>query len=186
MIDRLPRRVVVLSILGFVLALGALGALSIGEVTSPPVFVVALLLGLVSVVLVVRPWPSGREQLLAALVVTAVVVLGLLVVAVLPAGRPGYALWFPAFVWIPLGGLALRGRPVHALVGAALSAATTLGWALAHEEVGIEDGLYRVVSPTAAVVLLVAVDRLVRQYGHAVERARTEQIEAARDRKSVG
>jgi hypothetical protein len=179
-IGQLPGRVVVLGILGFVVAIGALGALSISSVTSPPVYALALVLGLVSVGAVLLPWPPGREQWVAAGVVAAVVVLGVLVVAVLPSGRPGYALWFPAFIWIPMAGLALRGHTVPALVGTALSAATTMVWAWTEPDVGLSDGVYRVVSPTAIVVVAVGIAHLMRQYGQEVERAHTEQVDAAR------
>lgn len=180
MIGQLPGRVVVLGITGFVVVLATLGALSIDTVTAPAPYVVALVLGLASVVAVLLPWPPGHEARVAAGVLVAVVTLGLLVVAVLPGGPPGYALWFPAFVWIPLCGLALRGRTVPALLGAALSAATTLGWAALEPGVGLADGVYRVVSPTAVVVVAVGIQRLVRQYGTEVERAHAEQLEAAR------
>ncbi|WP_380165264.1 hypothetical protein [Jannaschia sp. R86511] len=180
MIGQLPGRVVVAGIIGFVVVLVALGAMSLDDVVQPGPYLLALALGLTSVVAVLLPWPPGREAWAAAGVVAAVVVLGLLVVSVLPDGRPGYALWFPAFVWIPLSGLALRGRPVAALVGTVLSAATTIGWAYLEPGVGLDDGLYRVVSPTAAVVVAVGIQRLVRQYGEEVDRAHAEQLEAAR------
>jgi hypothetical protein len=180
-IGQLPGRVVVLGIIGFVVAIGALGAISIRDVTSPPLYALALVLGLTSVAAVLLPWPPGREQWVATGVVAGVVGLGLLVVAVLPPGRPGYALWFPAFVWIPMAGLALRGHSALALVGTALSAATTLAWAA--DEPGADimvDGLYRVVSPSASVVVALGIALLVRQYGEEVERAHAEQLEAAR------
>lgn len=180
MIGQVPGRVVVLGIIGFVVTLGALGALGIEDVTSPVPYLVALLLGLVSVVTVLLPWPRGRETLLAGGVVVALVALGLLVVSVLPPGRPGWALWFPGFVWIPLSGLALRGHPRLALSGAVATAATTLAWAWVEPGVGLEDGVYRVVSPTAVVVVAVGVAVLVRQYGQEVARAHAEQLEAAR------
>jgi len=179
-IGQLPGRVVVLGIVGFVVVMAALGAISIGVVESPVPYVVALLLGLASVVAVMVPWPSGREAWAAVGVVLAVAALGLLVVSVLPDGRPGYALWYPGFVWIPLSGLALRGWPVLALLGSAASAATTLTWAYLEPGVGFQDGVYRVVSPVAVVVVAVGIERLVRQYGQEVERAHAEQLEAAR------
>ena len=113
-------------------------------------------------------------------VLLAVVAIGPLVVSVLPDGRPGYALWYPGFVWVPLSGLALRGHPVLALLGAGLSAATTMAWAVLEPDVMLEDGLYRVVSPTAVVVITVGIALLVRQYAGEVERARAEQLLAAR------
>lgn len=180
MIGRIPRQVVVLGIIGFVVVLGTLGARSLDDVTSRPPYVLALVLGLVSVVAVLLPWPRRRELPAALGVTVAVVALGLLVVSVLPPGRPGYALWFPAFVWVPLCGVALRGYPVLALVGAGLSAATTMTWAYREPGVGLEDGLYRVVSPTAVVVVAVGIAVLVRQYSAEVERARAERLEAAR------
>ncbi len=179
-IGRLPPQVPTLGIAGFVLVLAALGFSSLDDVSSPGLYVIALLLGLAAVVAVLRPWPPGRERLVATAVVVAVVGLGLLVVSVLPDGRPGYALWYPSFVWVPLGGLALRGHPRLALSGAALSAATTMTWAAREPGVGLEDGLYRVVSPTATVVVTVGIALLVRQYAVEVERARTEQMHAAR------
>lgn len=179
-IGRLPPGVVALGIVGFVLVLGALGVANLDEVTSPGPYVLALVLGLASVVAVLRPWPEGRGTVVAVAVVVAVVGLGLLVVGVLPAGRPGYALWFPSFVWVPLGGLALRGHPVLAVLGAAASAATTMAWAHLEPGVGLEDGLYRVVSPTAVVVVCVGIALLVNQYAGEVDRARTEQLQAAR------
>lgn len=180
MIGQLPGRVVVLGIIGFVVAMGALGALSIERVTSPPLYVLALLLGLGSVVAVLLPWPPRHEVWVAVGVVLAVVALGLVVVSVLPSGRPGYALWYPGFVWIPLSGLALRGWPLLALLGTTASAATTLAWAHLEPNVGLEDGIYRVVSPTAVVVVAVGIERLVRHYGQLVEQAHAEQLEAAR------
>jgi hypothetical protein len=179
-IGRLPPRVVALGLLGFVLVLGALGLASLDDVTSPGPYVVALVLGLASVVAVLRPWPEGGDTAIAVVVLLAVIALGLLVVSVLPSGRPGYALWFPSFVWVPLSGLALRGHPVLALVGAAASAATTMTWAYMEAGVGLEDGLYRVVSPTAVVVIAVGIALLVRQYAGEVDRARAEQLQAAR------
>lgn len=180
MIGQLPGRVVVLGIIGFVVVMAALGAISIGEVDDPVRYVLALLLGLAAVVAVLLPWPAGREAWVAGGVVVAVVTLGLLVVSVLPEGRPGYALWYPGFVWIPLSGIALRGWPVLALLGSVASAATTLTWAYLEDGVGLQDGVYRVVSPLAVVVVAVGIDRLVRQYGQEVERAHAEQLEAAR------
>jgi len=171
---------VVLGIVGFVIVLGALGFSSLEVVTSPGPYVAALLLGLASVVAVLLPWPPGRERLAALAVTVAVIGLGLLVVSVLPDGRPGHALWFPGFVWVPLSGLALRGHPVLALVGASMSAATTMAWAILEPDVGLEDGLYRVVSPTAAVVVAVGIALLVQQYAVEVEKARDEQLQAAR------
>lgn len=180
MIDRLPPRVVVLGIVGFVVVLGTLGAISSERVTSVPAYLAALLLGLLAVVAVLLPWPPGRQRLGAVGVTVAVVALGLVVVSVLEPGRPGYALWYPAFVWVPLCGIALRGHAVLALVGAGLSAATTIAWASADPAVGLEEGLYRVVSPTAVVVVSVGVALLVQQYSTEVGRARAEQMEAAR------
>lgn len=180
MIGRLPGRVVVAGIVGFVLVIGALGAVSIGDVRSPTLYVVALLLGLVSVVAVLLPWPARAQTWAAVGVVVAVVGLGVAVVYVLPPGRPGYALWYPGFVWIPLSGLALRGRPWLALLGAALSDATTVGWAYLSPDVALADGVYRVVSPSAVVVVAVGVHLLLRQYGEEVQRAHAEQLEAAR------
>lgn len=180
LIGRLSPRVVVAATVGFVLALGALGFSSLDDVTSPGPYVAALALGLASVVAVLLPWPRGHERLVALTVTVAVVGLGLLVVSVLPGGRPGYALWFPGFVWVPLGGLALRGHPVLALVGASMSAATTMAWAILEPGVQLEDGLYRVVSPTAVVVVTVGIAVLVQQYAVEVEKARDEQLQAAR------
>lgn len=179
-IGRLPPRVVALGILGFVVVLGALGATGLRDVTSPGPYVLALVLGLASVVAVLLPWPAGRGQPVALAVLAAVVGLGLLVVSVLPESRPGYALWFPSFVWVPLGGLALRGHPVLALLGASLSAATTMVWAAGEPAAGLDDGLYRVVSPTAVVVIAVGIALLVRQHAVEVQRARAEQLLAAR------
>jgi len=171
---------VVLGTVGFVVVLCALGFTSLEVVTSPGPYVAALLLGLASVVAVLLPWPPAHERLAAVAVTVAVVGLGLLVVSVLPGGRPGYALWFPGFVWVPLGGLALRGHPVLALLGASMSAATTMAWAVLEPDVGLEDGLYRVVSPTAVVVVTVGIAVLVQQYAVEVEKAREEQLQAAR------
>lgn len=180
MIGRLPGRVVVLGIIGFVVVISALGAMSIRRVEAPGPYLLALALGLASVVAVLLRWPAGRERLVAVGVLLAVVAIGPLVVLVLPDGRPGYALWFPAFVWLPLSGLALRGHVVLALTGAGLSAATTMFWAWRAPDVGLEDGVYRVVSPTAVVVVAAGIAILVRQYGQEVERAHAEQLEASR------
>ncbi len=181
MIGHLPGRVVAFAIVGFLLVIGALGAISISTVTSPPLYVVALGLGLASVVTVLLPWPPGTERRLAAGVVLAVLNLGVAVVVVLPPGeRPGYALWYPSFVWVPLSGLALRGWAGHALTGAALSALTTVVWAWSQAGIPVADGVYRVVSPTAVVVVAVGIARLVRQYGQEVDRAHAQQVEAAR------
>ena len=180
LIGRLSQRVVVLGITGFVVVLGALGVSGLSVVTSPEPYVAALLLGLASVVAVLLPWPPGHERLTALAVTVAVVGLGLLVVSVLPDGRPGWTLWFPGFVWVPLGGLALRGHPVLALVGASVSAATTMAWAILEPDVGLEDGLYRVVSPTAVVVVTVGIALLARQYAAEVEKARDEQLQVGR------
>lgn len=182
MIGQVPGRVVVLGLVGFVITLGALGAYSIDRVSSPGWYVLALLLALVSVVAVLAPWPARgpRRDLVALAVVVVVVAIGLIVVPQLLPGRPSYALWFPGFVWVPLSGLALRGHPRLALLGALASAATTMAWAWGEPAVGLSDGVYRVVTPTAMVVVAVGIERLVRQYGEEVRRAHAEQLEAAR------
>lgn len=181
MIGTLPGRVVLVAVIGIVLAIGALGALSLGSVTSAPLYLLALALGLASVVAVLLPWPPAAGSWPAVGVVVSVLAVGLAVVAVLPPGRPGYALWFPGLVWLPCAGLALRGHPALAVVGAVGSALTTLAWAWTEPGVAFgADGLYRVVSPTAVVVVAVVVARLMRQYGEEVERAHAEQLEAAR------
>ncbi|WP_336922477.1 hypothetical protein [Aquipuribacter sp. SD81] len=183
MIDRLPARVVVVAAAAIVVSLGALGALSIGDVRSPALYALALALGLASSVSVVLRWPPERARAIATGVAVAVVAIGLLVVAVLPDDRPGYALWYPAFVWLPLSGLALRGHPRLALAAAVASAATTVGWAWQEPGVApVQDGLYRVVSPTAVVVVAVGIHLLVQQNARAVERARAARAAAARAR----
>ncbi|MFC3687135.1 hypothetical protein [Aquipuribacter hungaricus] len=179
-VGRLPRSVVALGILGFVAVLGVLGLVSIDRVVEPGPYVAALVLALASVAAVLLPWPHGRERPTAVAVVAAVVATGLLVVGVLPEERPGYALWYPSFVWVPLSGLALRGHPVLAMAGALLSAGTTVAWTHLTPGVGFLDALDRVVSPTAVVVVAIGVAVLVRQYAGEVDRARAEQLQAAR------
>ncbi|MFC5381031.1 hypothetical protein [Aquipuribacter nitratireducens] len=181
MIGQLSGRVVALATCGIVVVVAALAALSLGEVRNAPVYLLALLLGGASVVTVLLPWSAQRSRAVAVAVAVAVVAVGLLVVAVLPDGRPGYALWYPAFVWLPLAGLALRGFPVLAVTGAVLSGTTTVLWAWQEPEAAaVQDGLYRVVSPTAAVVVAVGIAHLLRQYGREVQRVHAEQLEAAR------
>ena len=179
MIGDVRRRVVALGVLGYVGVHVLLGLAGIGYTTSRPPYLLSLALVVAASVAVVLKWSPRVERLLGPAVVVSTTVAGLLVVLYLEEGRPGYALWYTSLVLIPLAGIALRGRSVLALVGAGASAATTLWWA-SGSSVGFEDGLYRVVTPTAAVVVAVGIATLVRQYAQEVDRSHREQEAAAR------
>lgn len=179
MIGDVRRRVFGAGVLGYVGVHVLLGLAGMGYVTSRPRYLLALALVVSVSVAVLLEWPPRAERWLGPVVVVATTVAGILVVSCLKEGRPGYALWYPSLVLIPLAGIALRGRLVLALVGAAASAATTLWWA-SGASVGFEDGLYRVVTPSAAVVVAVGIATLVRQYAQEVDRSHREQEAAAR------
>lgn len=180
MIGDVRRRIIVLATTGYVGVHVLLGLDSIGTVTSPSPYLMAMALVVAASVAVFLPLPPRAARLLGPGVATAAIVAGLLVVSVLPDGRPGYALWYPSLAHIPLAGIALRGHTRDALAGAAASAATTLWWAASSSTVGLEDGLYRVVTPTATVVVAIGIATLVRQYAAEVDRSHHEQEAAAR------
>ena len=179
MIGDVRRRLVGLAVLGYVGVHVLLGMAGIGFVTSRGPYLLALALVVAASVAVLLPWSPSHERLLGPVVATSTTLAGALVVLVLQEGRPGYALWYPSLVLVPLAGIALRGHVVLALAGAGASAATTLWWA-SGSSVGFEDGLYRVVTPTAAVVIAVGIATLVRQYAQEVDRSHQEQEAAAR------
>lgn len=179
MIGDVRRRVVLVGVVGFVAVHVLLGIGGLGFTTSRWPYLVGLALVVAASVAVLVPWSPAADRVLGPATAAVTVLAGVLVVAVLQDGRPGYALWFPSLVPIPLCGIALRGHSRSALVGAAGSAATTLFWA-ATSDVGYEDGLYRVVTPTAGVVVAVGIATLVRQYGAEVERSHAERAEAFR------
>jgi hypothetical protein len=120
-------------------------------------------------------WPPPGLRLPYALTVTALTVTAALcVLAVLPVGRPSYAMWYPSLVPVALGGVAVRGHPRLA-VGAAIGvAALTTAWA-AQFAGGVAEGLYRTVTPTAGVVVLAGAATLRRSTQEHVARAYAEQ-----------
>ncbi|MGF1646265.1 MAG: hypothetical protein ACFCVF_05030 [Kineosporiaceae bacterium] len=120
-------------------------------------------------------WPPPGLRLPYAVIVTALTVTAAVcVLAVLPPGRPGYALWYPSLVPVALGGVAVRGHPRLA-VGAALGVAVlTTAWAAQYAG-GVAEGLYRTVTPTAGVVVLAGAATVHRDVEERVTRARAEQ-----------
>ncbi|MGF1661500.1 MAG: hypothetical protein ACFCVG_03350 [Kineosporiaceae bacterium] len=120
-------------------------------------------------------WPPPGLRLLYAVTVTALTLTAALcVLAVLPSGRPSYAMWYPSLVPVALGGVAVRGHPRLA-VGAAMGvAALTTAWAAQYAD-GVAEGLYRTVTPTAGVVVLAGAATLRRSAREHVARAYADQ-----------
>ncbi len=182
-IGRLPPRVVALGILGFVVVLGALGAGGLRDATSPgplrPGPPAGPGLGGRGPAALARARASSRSRWRSCSRSWSGSGCSWSRCCRRAAG-PATRCGTPSFVWVPLGGLALRGHPVLALLGAFGSAATTLIWSITERFVGWEEGLYRVVSPTAVVVIAVGIALLVRSTPGRCDRARAEQLEAAR------
>lgn len=147
------------------------------RVVDLPLYLVALVL-MVVVSLAILWWPPpGLRSVYAVSVAGLTVTAALCVLAVLPTGKPSYAMWYPSLVVVPLGGLAVRGYPRLAFGGALLVAALTTLWAAEHAE-GVAEGLYRTVAPTAGVVVLVGAAALRRSSQAEVARAYAQRQEA--------
>jgi len=153
------------------------------KVTDPVPYYVALGLSLASCAAVFAK-PTGRlPRVLAVTVTAAVLAASLLVVSVLIPGLPSYAMWYPSLIAAPMSAVVLRGHPALGVVGAVGSAIVTLLWSGLASGQGVDgwvEALYRVTTPTAAVVLCVGIAALMRTSRIDVERAHAERIAAGR------
>jgi hypothetical protein len=153
------------------------------RVVHPMPYYTGLVLVLLACAGVLRWPPQPLRRPYAVVIVAATVTAALCVLAVLPTGKPSYAMWYPSIVPVPLGGVALNGYPVLALVGAGAVAAGTTAWTAVNAE-GVAEGLYRTVTPTAAVVVCVGVWALARAAGRDVALAHAQEL-AAREERAV-
>lgn len=140
-------------------------------------YVVSLVLMVVASLAVLWRPPSGLRDVYALAIAGLTVTAALCVLSVLPAGKPSYAMWYPSLVPVALGGLAVRGHPRLAVGTAVLVAAITTMWAAQYAE-GVAEGLYRTVTPTAAVVVLAGAATLRRSSQEEVARAYAQRQEA--------
>lgn len=150
---------------------------------SRPVDAHPYVLGLVLLVaasMAVLWWPRpGLRRVYAVTVTALTVTAALCVLAVLPPGKPSYAMWYPSLTPVALGGVAVRGHPRLAVAAAVVVAALTTAWAAQYAE-GVAEGLYRTVTPTAGVVVLAGATGLRRSAQEQVARAHAER-QAAED-----
>ncbi len=177
MIGRPRLLLVVVAVVLYALAHVVLAITHDYKVADPVPYYAGLVLMVGSCLAVLVRAPTGLATPVAVGVVAAVVAATLLVVVVLPEGRPSYAMWYPSLVAVPMGGVVLRGLPVLGVVGAATSAAVTLWWSALGP--GWVEGLYRVTTPTAAVVVCVGVGVLMRRSRVDVDRAHAERVVAS-------
>ncbi len=170
----------VLCFVGIHLVLAAVDApaLSVAGVVA---YSGALALAVVAVTATLGRWPTAAtpRRVLGWGVVAATVAATLLVLAVLPDSARGFALWFVSLGPVALSGVALRGLWAAALTGAVGNAGAVLGWSAA-TSAGPVSGLYRVVTPTAAVVVAIGIARLVERSRASVAAAYAARAEALR------
>lgn len=178
-----PRMVLIGIAVGLFAAIHVVLAIALDfKVTDPVPYYAALALTMAACAAVFLRPPSALEVALAAAQVATVIAASLLVVSVLPEGRPSYAMWYPSLIAVPMSGVVLRGHPILGVAGAAASALVTLLWSGLASGQGADgwvEALYRITTPTAAVVLCVGVAALMRSSRTDVERAHAERVAAS-------
>lgn len=180
MIGRPPLGLVALAVLAYA-AVHVVLAVS-HEWKIPDVDLTAYYLGLTLMLLACVGglfWPpAGLRRLWAWGLVAMSLTACLLVASVLRIPQPSYAMWYPSLVPVPLGAVALQGHPRLAITGAFTAAAVTLVWTDRYAIDGVIEGLYRTVTPTAAVVVTAGVWFAARASRAAVAAAHDEQVAA--------
>ncbi len=144
-------------------------------------YVGSLAVVVAAVVTALVRWPSSlaHRRSLGWAVVAATVLATLLVLSVLPDDARGFSLWFVSLAPVPLSGVALRGLPASALTGAVGNAGAVVGWSAA-TSAGLVSGVYRVVTPTAVVVVAIWIAGFVQRSRRSVAAAHAERADALR------